>query len=186
VAVSRDNEGQLIALNRFGCQYRIMDETRCQETHVHPACVKSLNLLWRRQGTEGNANLRVAFCIGSQNIDHGPMCFAVHGNYGTYGQLADLAFFRLHDHSCRLFNLMQNLATLFLEDLARSRQLHSPLRSLQEFYSEFLLELQNLLAQRRLADVQPFGRTAEMQFSRDRQEIAHMSKFHSPSKNSID
>jgi hypothetical protein len=49
---------------------------------------------------------------------------------------------------------------------------------MQELHSELRLKLLNLPAQGRLRDVELLGRAAETTLSRDRHEIAQMSKLH--------
>src|SRR5215510_1940016 len=49
----------------------------------------------------------------------------------------------------------------------------------EELNAELLFQLPDLLTQRWLADVEPDGSSAEVQFFRDCYEIAQMSKFHS-------
>ena len=46
---------------------------------------------------------------------------------------------------------------------------------LQQRHAELILELADLLAQRRLCDVQPLGRTGEIQFLAQRHEISEVS-----------
>ena len=44
--------------------------------------------------------------------------------------------------------------------------------------AEFLFQLPDLRAKRRLADTHPFGRPGEIQLFGDRNEIAKMAQFH--------
>src|SRR5690349_4117451 len=52
------------------------------------------------------------------------------------------------------------------------------MRTVQEHHAELGLELADLLAHRRLGDVQPLCRAAEMQLLGDGDEVAEMSQFH--------
>src|ERR687891_2497217 len=54
----------------------------------------------------------------------------------------------------------------------------APLGAVQEPHSQLLLELANLLADRRLGDMQPLRGPAEMQLLRDRLEVPEVPKFH--------
>ena len=60
----------------------------------------------------------------------------------------------------------------------RGRYYDLALRSLEELNAEFLFQLPDLLTQWRLADVQAYGGTAEVQFFSHRHEIPQMSKLH--------
>jgi hypothetical protein len=146
-------------------------KVRSQKPDVNSAGMERLNLLGHRQGAYRNTNLRMTFGINSKNFHHCPMRLAVNGQHGSDCQLADLPFVRLNSDAPRMIHLKHNLAALLLEHLTRSRQLNPTLCALQQLDAEFILELKDLLAQRRLADVQSFCRSSEMQFARNRHEI---------------
>ena len=69
-------------------------------------------------------------------------------------------------------------SSLFHDQASCVGQLHAPLGAIKQSHSEFVLELADLLAQRRLRYMQALGGAAEMQFFRDRDEIAQVSQFH--------
>jgi hypothetical protein len=58
------------------------------------------------------------------------------------------------------------------------RQLDLTFRPVEEPDPELLLELANLLAERRLADVQALGRPPEMQVFRDGDDVAQVPELH--------
>ena len=54
----------------------------------------------------------------------------------------------------------------------------APLGAVEETHAQLLLELADLLADRRLGDVQALRRAAEVQFLSDGDEVPEMPKFH--------
>src|SRR5262249_32641717 len=69
-------------------------------------------------------------------------------------------------------------ASLFQNRPSRVGQLHTPPGAIEQPDSELVFELANLLAQRRLCDMQSCGSAAEMQFLGNRNEIAEVSQLH--------
>ena len=67
--------------------------------------------------------------------------------------MTDLAFARLCRHSFQMINLSQHLIGFIDNPLSGLRQEYNSLRSLKELDPEFILQLPDLLAQRRLTDV---------------------------------
>ena len=61
---------------------------------------------------------------------------------------------------------------------SRLRQRNLPLRPIQEPYAQLIFEFANLLADRRLRDVQPLRSPAEVQLLCDGNEISEVAKFH--------
>lgn len=58
---------------------------------------------------------------------------------------------------------------------------HAPRRTLHERHPDLVLELADLLRQRRLGDVLAHGRAREMALVGDRDEVAQLSQFHAAS-----
>ena len=73
--------------------------------------------------------------------------------------------------------LCQQLPGVAQERLARRGQLHPPSGAGQQLAAELVLELADLLAQRRLGDVQPGGRAAEVQLLGDGHEVAQLAQL---------
>ena len=74
--------------------------------------------------------------------------------------------------------LGQHGARVAQEGLARRGQLDAAARALEQRAAELGLERANLLAERRLGDVQPRGGTPEVQLLGDGDEIAKLAEFH--------
>ena len=66
------------------------------------------------------------------------------------------------------------------------RELDAPARPDQQREPELVLERADLLAQRRLGDVQALGGAAEVQLLRDRDEVAKLAQFHDSISESIE
>ena len=67
----------------------------------------------------------------------------------------------------RLLGLLQHLPGGFLKGSTGIGELHTSLRTLEEYHTEFVLKLVNLLAERRLRDMQSCCRAAKVEFFRD-------------------
>ena len=74
--------------------------------------------------------------------------------------------------------MSQDLPRLDQEHRPRSGQPHVVRAALDEADSQLTLEPLHLLAQRRLHDVLPLSRPAEMQLLGQRHEIAELAQFH--------
>jgi len=74
--------------------------------------------------------------------------------------------------------LREHLADLVGERLARGRDLDAPLRAMEEREPQLLLELANLLAERRLRDAEPAGGASEVQLLRHGEEVAQVAELH--------
>src|SRR5690242_13149887 len=77
-----------------------------------------------------------------------------------------------------MLGLRQDHARLANEHLARPGELDLSLRALEQLHAQFALELTNLLAQGRLADVQAFGGPSEMQRVSDGDHVPEMAELH--------
>jgi hypothetical protein len=78
----------------------------------------------------------------------------------------------------RRVNRGQDLAAAFEQDLARGRELDAPRGPVQKGFSDLGLEAADLLRKRRLSDMQPRRRAAEVSLLGHRDEIAQMSQLH--------
>jgi hypothetical protein len=74
-----------------------------------------------------------------------------------------------------MINLSEHLVGFIDNPLSGLRQEYDSLRSLKELDSEFIFQLSNLLAQRRLTDVQTQCGTAEVQFFSHGYQIAQVA-----------
>ena len=74
--------------------------------------------------------------------------------------------------------LLQGPFCLDAKKRAGFGQQHPPARAFKERRPELRLERADLHAQRRLNDMQPFCRSAEMPLFRDREEVPQMAKVH--------
>ena len=63
------------------------------------------------------------------------------------------------------------------QNLTGGRQFHTSLRALEQPYADVILNLPDLARQRRLRDVQPRGRAAEMQLLSYSREIAKLFRL---------
>jgi len=93
-------------------------------------------------------------------------------------ELPPLARADAPNHGRDRIGALEHLPRLLEKIAPRLRQSERP-SAMQELHSELRLKLLNLPAQGRLRDVELVGRPAETTFSRDRHEIAQMSKLHS-------
>src|SRR4051794_31478973 len=72
----------------------------------------------------------------------------------------------------------QHAARLLEQRTARGGQRDAALRAVEEPDAELLLELADLLADRRLGDVEPLRGAAEVQLFGDGDEVPEMAEFH--------
>src|SRR5690606_20508645 len=75
-------------------------------------------------------------------------------------------------------DVTQDAADLCREQPTRFSELDSIAGAVEQGNAELSLESLDLLRQRRLRDVQPFGRPGEVPFLRDGEEIPEMAQFH--------
>ena len=68
---------------------------------------------------------------------------------------------------------------MFEKVATRSRQSDGS-AAIEKTHAEFILELLDLAAQRRLRDMQLVGRAPEAALGGDRREISQVTKFHGP------
>jgi len=74
--------------------------------------------------------------------------------------------------------LRQDDARLLHEHAARFGELHLSLGAMEELDAEFLFELPDLMAERRLAEMQPLGGAAEVQRLGQRDDVAKVAQLH--------
>ncbi|MNP12835.1 hypothetical protein D3C76_1050870 [compost metagenome] len=78
---------------------------------------------------------------------------------------------------CRLIHLAQDLPTVRQKLASCRRQRHAAVGARQQTGSHLKLQGLNLLAQRRLGDIQQRRRTTKMQLLRDGHKVAQMTQF---------
>jgi hypothetical protein len=93
-------------------------------------------------------------------------------------QLLDGTLRRVARRKLRELSLAEHSSRLYEERLACNGQGHLSLRAVEQTDAELLLEFTNLLANRRLGDVQPFGRAAEVQLLGYRDEVPEVTELH--------
>src|SRR5208282_2932050 len=74
--------------------------------------------------------------------------------------------------------LNEGAARLFQHDAARVGKLDAAARALEQLHPEFVFELADLLAERRLRHMQALRGAAEVQLFSDGDEVAEVSQFH--------
>ena len=96
-------------------------------------------------------------------------------------QPADLAALDAPGLARRVLDRVEDLPRPDQERLAGRGQLDLALVAQQQRRADLLLELADLLAQRRLGHVQALGRAAEVQLLGDDDEVAQVAELHGPS-----
>ena len=74
--------------------------------------------------------------------------------------------------------LRQDDARLLHEHAARVGELHLALGAVEQLDPELFFELADLMTERRLAEMQPFGGAAEVQGFCERHDVAKVSQLH--------
>jgi hypothetical protein len=77
-----------------------------------------------------------------------------------------------------VLKLLENSADFCSKDATRRSQRCTVTTALEEHNAQLLLQIPDLAAQRRLRDMHPRRRTAEMPFLSNGQEVAKMAEFH--------
>jgi hypothetical protein len=93
-------------------------------------------------------------------------------------QLAELAVGYPRRQLRGMVSLRENHPSFVDEHCAGLGQLHLPFGSLKQCYAQLFLELPNLLAERRFADMQALGGLAEVQTLCDGDDIPQVPEFH--------
>ena len=114
-----------------------------------------------------------------------PVCAQDSGKNGprrevdiAHAQTADLTRSRTARRPHRAVGVGQRAARLGEKRPSRLSERHAPFRARQEHHAQFALEVLDLLAQRRLHDVEPQRRAPKVQFLGDGHEVANMTEFH--------
>jgi hypothetical protein len=159
---------------------RVDDEARLvhretDEADVDPAVTQRFGLRRREQRVQLDVDVGEARAPDAQ---HARQDVEVGRGDEPDREPPDFAASRALRHALRTLRLRQDLAGVSEERTARGRQLDAALRPVEEHDSELLLELADLLAQRRLRDPHPRGRAAEVQLLRDGDEVAEVAELH--------
>jgi hypothetical protein len=96
------------------------------------------------------------------------------------GQLADLALVHAKRQVRRVFGLRQDDARFLDEHPAGVGELDVALRPVEQRHTELCFQLSNLLAERRLAEVEPLSCVPEMQRVRYGDDVPQMTELHAP------
>jgi hypothetical protein len=80
-------------------------------------------------------------------------------------------------HRPDLLDALEDLERLLVDEAASLGQAKRPELTLDQLDAEFLLELLDLSAERRLGDVQPLGGPGEAPLAHDRHEVAQVTEF---------
>jgi hypothetical protein len=96
--------------------------------------------------------------------------------------MTDFSATRLRCDFREVVDLTQDSIGFVNDSPARVRKSDLLLVSVEKLYSEFLLQLADLLTQRRLADVEAYGGAAEVQFFSYRHEVTQMPEVHDSSE----
>src|SRR5262245_51129631 len=92
--------------------------------------------------------------------------------------MPDLPFAGLSGNPCKMVDLTKHLMRFSNDTFPRFSKPDLALRSLKKLNPEFFLELTDLLAQRRLTDVEADCGSAEVQLLRDGDEVSQMTQLH--------
>jgi len=121
-----------------------------------------------------DANARVS---ASEKLQYFDQDF-IYATGHTKGKVTDLAFPGLGRHSRKMINLAEYLVCFSNDSFSCGRQTNFALRPLKQSNAEFFFELPDLLAERRLTDVQAYRRATEVKFFGDRYKVTQVSQFH--------
>ena len=146
---------------------------RPHEAQVEGALADRLDLRHRRHLMQGQADQRKALAVA---VDDGGEQRRERGREGEAdAQLAGLAAFGPARRHGGLLGQRQDAPGVVEEQSARLRQAHPALAALEQLRAQLRLQRLDLLAQRRLADVQALGGAGEVQFLGDGDEIAQVA-----------
>src|SRR5580765_3222481 len=150
-------------------------EGRNEESDVNPALVQSSRLLNGSHHAQCESHLRMTLRKSLKNVDEkGRVGRARDGDR----ELSHLALIDARRHSRRMVDLCEDHSRFVDQHFSCFGQLHLTLGAIEEGDAELALELANLLAERRLADVQALCGSPEMQVFRDGDDVAQVTKFH--------
>lgn len=169
--VVSDSEGQGVAHERLEGQL-IAGPRISQDSEVEPPVAQSLDLGVVEQLVQ--AELQVGICLPG---------FANEGGYESHvrrrqeaeSQLASFAASHTASQLARALDFLESMRRLVEEGAAGLSEANASLRASEQIGPQRPLELADGTAERRLADVQPFGRPTEMQLVGDGDEVVQQA-----------
>src|SRR3954468_18589342 len=148
---------------------------RAHEADVEPAALELAQLLGRAELVQSQRDVGGFLAERPQPLGDD----RVHRRADEAdGEPADLAPLHAAGFERRGLHGVEDLPRALEERGAGRGQLHAVLVAQQQLGADLLLELADLLAQRRLGHVQALGRAAEMQLLRDGDEVAEVAELH--------
>jgi len=148
---------------------------RAQEADVEAAVVELAQLLGRTELVQAQRDIRRLLAERAQQLGHE----AIHRRADEpHRQPAHLAALDAPRLAGGVLDGLEDLARPHEERGARRGQLDLALVAREQLRADLLLELADLLAERRLGHVQPLRRAAEVQLLGDGHEVAKVSEFH--------
>ena len=151
---------------------------RAQEADVEPAVVELAQLLGRPHLVQPQRDVRRLHAKRAQQLGHE----RVHGRADEAdGEAPDLAALHAPRLARGVLDRGEDLARADEERRPGGGQLDLALVAQQQRRADLLLELADLLAQRRLGHVQALRRAAEVQLLGDGDEVAQVSELHGSS-----
>ena len=158
----------LIAETRIG-------DLGADETDVDPSVDQCLPLLHRPQVLESEVDVREALPEQSNHVGQRLIRCGGHIADDEFAELATLGALCGADGAV---GLGQCLPRLREKCLSGRREFDPPFRPTKQAGAELILEAPYLLAQRRLRDVEPRGRPAEMQLFGNGEKGAEVAQLH--------
>ena len=122
----------------------------------------------------GDLDARVLRAEGHEGALQAP----AHAVGGTEAELAPLAEHEVVGEGAGRVHLGEHAPGLDQEDVARAGQAHRPARALHEGKTHLPLQARQLLADRRLRDVQPLRGAPEVQLLREGDEVPQLTQLH--------
>lgn len=156
---------------------RVVD-TNAPETHIDTPGLERLDLL------QGGHFRQPQFQLQRLMVAQPPNQFRQHAIQGRWGKAnAQPGLLALADASRVVADFVQLLEQYIGVFIEKPPGLGQPQRSatLQQNHAQFLFQLLDLPAQRRLGDVQAFGGTGEVEGLPQHLEVAQMTQFHNGS-----
>jgi hypothetical protein len=172
VAWQRDDEG----LSRDGLitEPRIGD-LGANESDVYFSVDQCLPLLHRPQILDSELDVRESL---PEHPDDVRQRLVRRGSHVPHDELAELATLGAPCGTDGTLGIRESLLRLHEKCLPGRRQLDTPLGPTKQAGAQLILETLYLLTQRRLRDVKPRGRPAEMQLFRNCEKGAEVSQLH--------
>ena len=155
---------------------RIRRFRRAYETQVHRPARDRFQLMQCGHFVQGQGDVRELLAVAVD--DGGEVGRKRRGKRKADAQLARFAPLRPARRDGRLFRQGQDAPRIVEEQRTRLRQAHGALVALEQLRAQFRFQRLDLLAQRRLADVQALGRAREVQFLGDGDKVTQVAQFH--------